>query len=155
MKHTWPNEWQVSPRNIREFIQHHPSEWCQAIVNNNQVTGFFLVSWADQAVISPESTSRLMSDNRTLWLKTLFVFPEACCQGLGRRLVEEARNIAWAHGAECLDLNVLDKDRHLVDFYKNKGFVYVDSCVDDVTGNTEHHMTCLTRQTLALYPDVS
>lgn len=145
IKHTWPDEWLVSRRTIRTFIEHHPPEWCRVAVRDGHVTGFCLVSWADDAVTAPEPPSTSMS-NATLWLKGLFVFPEARRQGLGGRLVEEARETARAHGgAECFDLYVLEKDpnfRGLVDFYWNMGFTYGGTRVDAVTQNTEHRMSC-------------
>ena len=136
IKETWPHEWLISKKSVRHYIQAHPPNWCQAIIDDGQLLGFFLVSWTDNNVTMSVPNTGVMT-NATLWLKCLFVFPEVRRQRLGGTLIDAACEVARVHNAKRLDLFVLEKDQQLIDYYKKKDFIYLGT-----NAIAEHHMSC-------------
>ncbi len=78
---------------------------------------------------SPAGYVALDSDESRLRVDQLFISPEHRAEGVGRQLLEYAEGYAIWRGARALRVVVSEGDRRAVSFYRERGFVPVDTDV--------------------------
>jgi ribosomal protein S18 acetylase RimI-like enzyme len=69
---------------------------------------------------------------RTLELDNLLVIPDYRSLGIGKRLLEELKAYAKAHGYQTIYVTAYAKNSRAVDFYEDQGFLPIDISLEHV-----------------------